>query len=93
MEQLPQWSQEGYEGEQRDRRTRQPRRQPGVKSIRYLDDILIYSKDPTGRSLSYMDDTLPYNPTESDSSKKLNLDLWSPDLWKNLEDMMPHAVG
>ena len=26
MEQLPQWSQEGCEGEQRDRRTRQPRR-------------------------------------------------------------------
>ena len=52
MEQLSQWFQEGCVGE-----TKMP---PGIKSIIYLDNILVYSEDPTGRSLSYMDDTMPY---------------------------------
>ena len=64
---------------------------PGIKSIAYLDDILVYSKDPTGRSLSYMEDTMPYKLTETVGSKKLNPNSCSPDLWKNLEDILPHV--
>ena len=76
MEQLdvhPPLSQEGCEDDQRDRRKRQPEIRLGVKSIRYIDDILVYSKDPTGRSLSYIDDTLPHSkkPTENNSSKDI----------------------
>ena len=64
MEEMSQWFQEGCVGE-----TKMP---PGIKSIRYLDDILIYSEETTGRSLSYLGDTLPYKQTETGSSKKLN---------------------
>ena len=67
---------------------------PGIKSITHLDDILVYSEDPTGRSLSYMDDTMPYKKTEDGSrwypkirqkstepgdNKKLNLNSCSLD--------------
>ena len=44
MKQLSQWFQEGCVGE-----TKMP---PGIKGSVYLDDIVIYSKDPTGRSLT-----------------------------------------
>ena len=72
MEQLdvhPPLSQEGCEDDQRDRRERQPEIRPVIKSISYLDDMLIYSEDLTERSLSYIDDTLPHseNPTENSS--------------------------
>ena len=38
-----------------------------------------------------MDDTLLYKQTETGSSKKLNPNLCNPDLWKNLEDVLPHV--
>ena len=72
---------------------------PGIKGIVYLNDILVCSKDPTGRSLSYMDDTIPYKKAEDSSrwypkvwqeltkpgnNKKQNLNLYSPDKRKSL---------
>ena len=56
MEHLSQWFQEGCVGE-----TKMP---PRIKGIAYLDDILVYSEDLTGRSLGYMDNTIPYKKTE-----------------------------
>ena len=79
---------------------------PGVKGQVYLEDIVIYSKDPTSRSLSYMDDTMPYKKAEDSSrwypkvwqestksrnNKKLNPNSCSPDKWKSLEETLPHA--
>ena len=79
---------------------------PGIKSIIYLDNILVYSEDPIGRSLSYMDDTMPYKKTEDGSrwylkiqqeltepgnNKKLNPNSCSPDEWKSLEETLPHV--
>ena len=62
---------------------------PGVKSQVYLEDIVIYSEDPTGRSLTYMQDTMPHYLREEDGSRlypkvredltKLNPNLCSPD--------------
>ena len=54
MKQLSQWFQEGYVGETK---TKMP---PGIKGSVYLDNIVIYSEDPTGRSLTYMEDTVPH---------------------------------
>ena len=87
MEQLSQWFQEGSIG-----KTKMPLR---VKGIVYLDEILIYSEDPTGRSLTYIEDMMPhYRKTEDDSrwypkvrqemtepgnNKKLNPNSCSPD--------------
>ena len=53
---------------------------PGIKGIVYLDNMLVYSKDPTGRSLSYMEDTMPDKQTENVGSKKLNPNSCSPDI-------------
>ena len=40
---------------------------PGIKNQVYLEDIVIYSKDLTGRSLTYMEDKMPhYVKTEDD---------------------------
>ena len=33
---------------------------PGIKGSVYLDNIVIYFEDPTGRSLTYMEDTMPH---------------------------------
>ena len=87
MKQLSQWFQEGCVGE-----TKMP---PGIKGSVYLDNIVIYSKDPTGRSLTYMEDIIPHYMKTEDSSrwylkvwqelmeprnnKKLNPNLCSPD--------------
>ena len=93
MKHLSQWFQEGCVGE-----TKMP---PGVKGQVYLDDIVIYSEDPTGRSLTYMEDTMPHYVREEDGSRlypkvwedltKLNPNLCSPDEWKSLEETLPHA--
>ena len=80
---------------------------PGIKGIVYLDEILVYSKDPTGRSLTYMEDMMPhYMKTEDGSrwypkvrqeltkpgnNKKLNPNSCSPDKWKSLEETLPHV--
>ena len=48
MEQLSQWFQEGCVGE--------TKMAPGIKGIVYLDNILFYSEDPTGRSLTSMEE-------------------------------------
>ena len=80
---------------------------PGIKGIVYLDEILVYSQDPTGRSLTYMEDTMAHylktedgsrwypkvrqELTEPGNNKKLNPNLCSPDEWKSLEETLPHA--
>ena len=63
MKQLSQWFQEGCVGE-----TKTP---PGIKGRAYLDDIVIYSEDLTGRGLTYMEDTMPhYVKTAADGTRK-----------------------
>ena len=42
---------------------------PGIKGIVYLNKILVYSKDLTGRSLTYMDDTIPHYMKTEDGSR------------------------
>ena len=58
---------------------------PGIKSIRYLANILVYSKDPTGRSLGYMDNTMPYKKTEdgSDGTPKFGKNQRNPETTRN----------
>ena len=62
-----------------------------TKIIRYIDDILIYSKDPTGRSLSYIDDTLPHseNPTENNGSKDICQHFWRDNCVHRLSGKIP----
>ena len=52
---------------------------PGIKSIVYLDNILVYSEDPTGRSVSYMDDMMPYKQRETGSRG-------NPKIWQELTE-------
>ena len=56
--------------------------QQGIKGSVYLNDIVIYSEDPTGRSLTYMEDTMPhYVKTEDDRR-------WYPKIWQESTEPM-----
>ena len=57
---------------------------PGVKSQVYLDDIMIYSEDPTGLSLTYMEDTMPHYVRKEDGSRLY------PKVWEDLTKLNPN---
>ena len=74
MEQLSQWFQEGSVGN-----IKMPL---GVKGTVYLDEILVYSEDPTGRSITYMEDLMPHYMKTEDGSR------WYPKVWQKSTEPM-----